>query len=99
MQRRVRAVAPTALFFVFLSSLFGQGSSGTISGRVVDPTGMAVAGASVKLQNQTIQDSRTFTTTQSGDFLFADVQPGTYSISVKAAGFKQFDKTGLQLNA
>ena len=79
--------------------ILAQGSSGSISGRIVDQTGSGVPGAEVRLQNEVIQDSRTFTSGANGDFLFVDIQPGTYSVTVKASGFKELSKTGLQLTA
>src|ERR1700690_233098 len=93
-----RFVAAVALLLLIASTLFGQTSTGTISGRVVDPTGASVAGAEVRIQNEVIKDFRTFTSDQSGDFVFPGLQPGTYDITVKSAGFKQFEKTGLILN-
>src|ERR1035438_9049201 len=94
MHRPSRLLAPVALLLLLASTLFGQTSSGTVSGRVVDPSGAAVAGAEVRIQNETIKDVRTFTTNPNGDFVFTELQPGAYTLSVKAAGFKQFEKTG-----
>lgn len=99
MQRPRGFLAPAALLLLVVSTLFGQTSTGTISGRVVDPVGAVVPGAEVRIQNEIIKDVRTFTSNQSGDFVFSELQPGTYTLSVKAAGFKQFEKTGLILNA
>jgi hypothetical protein len=79
--------------------LWGQSSSGTITGRVVDTSGGAVARAEVRAINQIDKTSRSFTTNASGDFVFTDLGPGSYTLLVKAAGFKQFEKTDLQLTA
>jgi hypothetical protein len=38
-------------------------------------------------------------TDKTGNFVFVAVQPGTYSVSVVASGFKSFDKKGLQLSS
>jgi len=86
------------MFLVF-GTAQAQTSSGTISGRVVDPTGAAMAGVEVKLINQETQDSRVFKTTSAGEFVFTEVQPGTFSLSAKAAGFKQFERKDLHLTA
>jgi hypothetical protein len=79
--------------------LFGQSSSGTIQGRVVDTSGGAVSNADVRAINQIDKTSRSFTTNPSGDFVFTDLGPGTYTILVKASGFKQFEKTDLHLTS
>ena len=60
----------------------GQSSSGTISGRVVDASGGGVPGAEVRLVNQATKDGRSSLTTASGNFLFTDIQPGTFSIMI-----------------
>src|SRR4051794_29459050 len=78
---------------------YGQTSTGAISGRVVDPTGAAIAGAEIRLTNQVLMDTRTLKSTGEGDFLFLEVQPGTYTISVKIDGFKSYEKRDLQLSA
>ena len=94
-----RFVALLASIPLFAGLLLSQTSSGTISGRVLDPSGQSVAGAEVRLINQELKDSRPFTSTATGDFVFTEVQPGTYLIQVKMAGFKQFEKTDIELTA
>jgi hypothetical protein len=94
-----RFVAMFSAFLLFAGMLLSQSSSGTISGRVLDPSGQSVAGAVVRLTNQLLKDSRAFTTTAAGDFVFSDAQPGTYSIQVKMQGFKQFEQTNIELTA
>jgi hypothetical protein len=91
--------------YVFLSlsialtggRLFAQSSTDTISGRVVDPSGAAMAGAEVRVVNQVNQSVRTFTTPQTGGFVFPNVDPGDYTVAVKMARFKQFEKKDLHL--
>jgi hypothetical protein len=81
------------------STTWGQTSSGTVTGRVVDPTGAAVSGAEVRLINQATKDAHTAISAANGDFSFTDVQPGTFTLAVKFAGFKQLDKSNLNLTA
>ena len=100
MKRLVYLMA--ALFAALIlcgGSLLAQTSSGTISGRVVDPSGAAIANAQVTLTSQLTSQKVTTATEASGDFVFASVQPGIFSVTVTAPGFKQFDKVGLQLSA
>jgi hypothetical protein len=86
-------------FFVAALCAFAQSSSGTITGRVVDASGSTIAGAEVRVINQVDQGSRTFTTDANGDFVFPNLEPGQYTIAVKATGFKQVDKKDLKLSA
>ncbi|HLH18785.1 MAG TPA: carboxypeptidase regulatory-like domain-containing protein [Bryobacteraceae bacterium] len=95
--RFVRVAHAIALFLCAAGLAFGQNSTGTISGRILDSTGAAVAGAEVRAINQVDRSSRTFTSTATGDFTFTNLPPGTYTISVKAAGFKELDKRDLHL--
>jgi hypothetical protein len=87
----------SSAFLLFAGMLLSQSSSGTIGGRAVDPSRQAIAGAETRLINQVSKDVRTFTTTATGDFVFTDVQPGPYTIQIKMQGFKQFDKTNVEL--
>ncbi len=77
----------------------GQSSTGTISGRVVDSSGAAVAGAEVRVINENDRQVRAFSSSTNGEFAFPELGPGAYTVSVRAKGFKQTEKTGLQLAA
>ena len=92
-------LAFAAAFALCAASLFGQSSSATISGRVVDASGAAVAGAEVHVINQVDKNTRMFSTTTTGDFLFPNLEPGTYTITAKATGFKQYERKDLILSA
>src|SRR5215471_5552280 len=70
-------------------------SSGDITGRVLDPKGQAVAGAAITLTNQQTGETRSANSNSAGEFIFASVQPATYSVSVKAPGFKELEKKDL----
>src|SRR5689334_15915934 len=81
------------------SSVFAQSTAGTISGRVVDPSGAPIAGGEVHVINQVDRNTRTFTTTPTGDFVFPNLDPATYTITAKAAGFKAIERKDIVLNA
>jgi hypothetical protein len=94
----------TALACVFvcllaIGSAWAQSSSGTVTGRVIDSSGAAIAGADVQLTEQTTQDTRKVASTADGDFLFSSVQLGTFTVTVRAAGFKRLDKSDINLTA
>jgi len=86
--------------FALLTSVAGaQTSSATISGHVVDKSRAAVAGAEVSLLNQQTNVVVTTRVNGSGDFNFPDVQPGTFTVLVKATGYKELRKVDLVLSA
>src|SRR6266446_5580996 len=82
-------VALSCLFALTPSALFSQASSaGTIDGTVTDASGAAVAGATVTLTDTGTNTSRTATTNETGRYLFINVPPGTYNLTVNKTGFR-----------
>ena len=70
-----------------------------IVGSVTDPTGLAVAGASVTLTRTSTGAQRKAETNTSGDFSFAALEPGAYDVAVEARGFKKAERTSMNLTA
>jgi hypothetical protein len=62
-------------------------SSGTVSGSVTDQSNAVVAGAAITLTDTSTNISRSSNSNASGRYFFADVTPGTYSLTVAKAGF------------
>lgn len=60
--------------------------SGIVSGTVIDATGAAVAGATVRL-TRSDQSSEEVLSGDLGQFAFANVTPGTFQITITAQGF------------
>jgi Carboxypeptidase regulatory-like domain len=67
-----------------------QIQNGTISGRVLDPSGAVVPGATVTALNTGTQSATQATTDGQGQFVFPELVPGTYSVSVEAQNFQKF---------
>ena len=81
---RVRALLVCAGVLLSAAAALAQSSSGTIAGRVIDSSAAAIVGADVKLINQAT-DARTLKTSGDGTFVFTDVPPGAFSITVDVA--------------
>lgn len=64
----------------------GAQTSASLSGTVLDPSGAAIPGATVTIQNQATNDPRTTTANQDGYFTFASLGVGTYTVTVNAVG-------------
>jgi len=76
-----------ALLIGFAPALHAQFSA-TLSGTVTDPTGAVVPNATVVLTNPSIHAQKTTTSSASGFYSFAELAPGTYTVTVSAQGFK-----------
>jgi hypothetical protein len=68
--------------------LHAQSTTGAIFGAVVDPTGAAIPGAAVTLTNVHTGEKRTTTTNGNGEYTYAIVNPGDYTVASSATGFK-----------
>jgi hypothetical protein len=71
------------------NSIYAQGTTGQISGTVIDPNGAVVQGASVTVSNQETGLSRTTTTGDDGIYSFQLLPPGRYKVEVTASGFQK----------
>src|SRR5205823_439231 len=97
MNKLLRTVALLA-FACMTTMCTAQTSSGTVTGHVIDPSESVVVGAEVDLLNQKTGVLTATKVRSNGDFTFADVQPGTFTVIVKAKGFKEFRQVDLTLN-
>ena len=62
-------------------------NTGTIAGTVTDPSNAVVNGASVTLTDAATRSSRSATTNDAGRYIFVDVAPGSYELTVAKQGF------------
>jgi hypothetical protein len=72
-------------------------STASFSGSVLDPSGARVANANVTLSSPEKGITRTFKTDGEGNFSFALLPAGVYSLSVAAPGFKTSKQDGITL--
>ena len=96
------------IFFAFLktflllqlfggSAAFAQIAAG-LRGRVADPSGAGVANAHVDLIESAKNVHRTTTTSSTGDYVFTNLNPGTYAVVVTASGFQTLNRVGITLS-
>ncbi len=99
MKHRVASVVCASLLLAALPAAYSQGVTGQMSGTVTDASGAILAGATVKLTADLSQQDRLFTTSTNGSFIFTNLFPGNYTITVTAPGFKTYQQRSIALGA
>ncbi len=79
----------------FAGAVFAQVATSTIFGTVSDSSGAAVAGAKVTAVNPATRVPETVEANTDGNYIFPNLRPGTYNISVEAGGFKRTQQSGV----
>src|SRR5262249_53517966 len=63
-------------------------TTGRIVGQATDVAGQPTPGTTLTIRSASLQGSRSAATDERGDFHFAFLSPGTYSVTAELAGFK-----------
>src|SRR5579872_2345076 len=87
-----RSLFATCALLLICFPASAQSTAGRILGTLTDQSGAAVAGATVTVTDTQRGTSRTLTTDESGNYVAADLQPGTYKIRAEAKGFKTAER-------
>ena len=96
-----RLRVPIAVVSLLLSSLllvanvFAQETTGGLQGTIKDPSGAVVPKTSVVLTGTSLGGEKTLETDSSGYYRFANLPPGTYTVTVKASGFSELKREGI----
>ncbi len=85
-----------ATLATFAGLAFAQ-SNGSIGGTVKDPNGGVVPGAAVVVVNQAQGLRQSATTSVEGSFVFSQLPPGVYTLTVEASGFKKKENNNVVL--
>src|SRR5262245_54230841 len=78
---------------------FGQSIQSTILGSVKDGSGGAVVGATVEVTNQGTSFIRKLATDDNGDYRAPNLEPGRYSVTIVAGGFKRWVRSEIILDS
>jgi hypothetical protein len=76
---------------------FAQTVNGLISGTVFDPQHRSVSGATVRVVDQLNTTSQTAQTNEDGYFVFTELRPGKYTLSVEKNGFRKLAQNDIVL--
>ena len=83
------AITPSCLVFLAAATLcIAQSERGTITGVVTDASAAVVPAAPVKVVNTATNATSTLTTTSTGEYSAASLEPGVYRIEVAMTGFQ-----------
>src|ERR1051326_6710709 len=95
--RYVLGVSLLCLALVIPAQLHAQAVNATVVGTVNDSSGAVVPNATVTSREVSTGVSRSTTTNASGNYVFSNLAPGTYDVSVEAQGFKKATRTSTQV--
>jgi hypothetical protein len=100
-ERTARAFFIAGTLGVAMAPVFGQGlATGGIRGRVIDPSGAALAGVTVSATSPSLLVERVTTEADSsGDYKLTELPIGTYKVVFEAKGFQQFIRDNVVLTA
>src|SRR5262249_35314931 len=102
--RSARPVFTAAIITIWVcipcstTTLLAQPATATLSGTVVDATGGAVADVEVKIFNLGTRLFRQTKTGADGEFVFAVLPPGRYSLTAERQGFTPLQVPEVVLN-
>ena len=77
-------------FSVGLRGYAQSSVDGAVGGTIVDTAGLVVPGATVEVRNNGTNAIQVATTDQTGYFRVIHLQPGSYSVTITAAGFDTY---------
>ena len=80
----------------FASIVSAQSYQGAVRGAVRDAQGI-IPGVEVTLVNEETSAARTVVSNESGEYMFASVLPGTYTVRATLAGFKTEERKTLRV--
>ena len=81
------------------STVLAQITTGTVTGNVKDPQGGVIPGATVVLTSETRgTKSAPAVTNDSGDYVFPNVTPDTYTVEVTLEAFKTVKRAGIAVS-
>jgi hypothetical protein len=85
------------LVFQLPLALWAADPTGTIAGNVSDPTGAAVAGASVVATNTNTGVVLRTASAADGGYVFPLVPVGVYNVAVEVTGFQRYEQRGIEV--
>jgi hypothetical protein len=97
--RNVKFLLLSTLLLGMLSSWALGQETATLLGTATDPSGSVLPSVTVTITNNATGVTKTAPTNDVGQYVFPDVQIGTYDVNATIKGFKAHEAKGVVLNA
>jgi hypothetical protein len=101
MKRWTTGVVAVVSALMLASSAYAQGggasSTGTIQGRISDAQGAVLPGVTVTATSPSLLGQQTTVSSETGNYRFPAVPPGTYTLTYELAGFNTVKREGIQI--
>ena len=81
----------------FSATAGGQAVNATLLGTVTDSSGAAISDAKVTINETNTGISHASQTNESGNYVFPDLPPGTYTVTAEQSGFKRGSRAKIDL--
>lgn len=99
MKNYLSALRVAGALILIASQTYAQNITGSMSGRVLDGTGASIVNATVTMSELSRGVTATVKSGADGNFTFAGLLPGNYSMTIEAPGFKKLLRPGIALDA
>ncbi len=86
-----------ALLIFCTTPLSAQFTNSSLNGTVIDPSGNAVVGAKVTVENVATGFSQNTSSAARGNYVFSTLPVGTYKLTIEAQGFGTYVQSGINL--
>ncbi|MBM3735508.1 MAG: carboxypeptidase regulatory-like domain-containing protein [Acidobacteria bacterium] len=93
----MRTLPVAIVLITSATALYGQGTTGQITGSVTDASGAVIPGATVAAVNDGTGLKREAVTNEQGNYLLPLLPPGLYRVSITKTGFRPLARTNLTL--
>ena len=101
MNQMIRKLSLSCLLAVLISftipPAFAQDTAAQLSGTVLDSSGSVVPNAHLTIQNAATNLSKETDSDGNGAYIFRELPPGVYTLTIKAEGFSIYLQKGLEL--
>ena len=99
MRRYLRFLFVCAISVLLAVPFADAAITGSISGRVLDSSGAVIPGVNVTALDVDTGITQTVTTNGEGFYTFSALSIGMYNVSVSKSGFKDYQATGIKVDA